>query len=452
MKFGQKFNIKDLFKKDKKEADTQQETEAPNEKGKRFFSNIGDKVGDAFNYEPQKERVLSQEDFKGAGDVYYASVSAMYKVAQRLLLLILVVFMVFSLITNYKEITYNNFFYLLRDFSAAAESQSSDYQTLSYDSNERQKFALYRGGLVSVAPSSVSLFTASGRRTLKNNNDYYSPNVVCCGKYVLVYDSASSSFSVYNSFSKIYNEKFEEGNVITNACFDDDGALAISSRVNDSKTVIYLYNKDLKLRGKISDGRYILDMSLDASSKKLAAVYYDEGNGIGRTTLCVYDIENNTSAAKLEEIELEGEFPLACTFLDDSKIGMITNRSINIYNKKFEKLELVEFKEAAITAFDVKEEGVVAVISDGTGKKVIAFDKNGDLLYNSTVSDNISNVNIYEKYVFLQTVSGVKRIDCQGNEAEFLPCDGGEMLVYNEDTAIVCGEARAEYLVFGKKR
>ena len=175
------------------------------------------KIKNLFDPEPQKERVLSKEDFGKVGDVYYASVSAFYKIAERLLWVILTVFLTFSLITNYREITYSNFFYLLRDFSTAAESNTSNYQVLSYDSDDRQKFALYRGGLVSASPSSISIFTAGGRRTLKSNNDYYSPNVICCDKYVLVYDTARSAFSVYNSFSKVYNGKMDDP--ITDACY-----------------------------------------------------------------------------------------------------------------------------------------------------------------------------------------------------------------------------------------
>ena len=125
MKKNNNFNIKVLLDKFKK-----QEEQEKNEEQNAFLG----KIGSFFDPEPQKERVLNQEDFKGAGDVYYATVSAFYKVAERLLWVILAVFMVFSITTNYKEITYDNFFYLLRDFSAVADSDTSNYQILSYDS------------------------------------------------------------------------------------------------------------------------------------------------------------------------------------------------------------------------------------------------------------------------------------------------------------------------------
>ena len=447
-----KFNIKDLLGKNKKK-DEEKELEAENEtveeETKSGGKKILDKVSDMFNYEPQKERVLREEDFSAAGDVYYASVSAYYKVAERLLWLVLAVFMVFSLVTNYREITYNNFFYLMRDFSTAAESQTSNYQILSYDSDSRQKFALYRGGLVCASPSTVSVFTAGGRRTLKNSNDYSSPNVVCCDKYVLVYDTAGAAFSVYNSFSKVYNEKTE--GPITDACFDTDGAFAIASRKSDGKMVVYLYDKNIKKRGEIPDTRFMFDMSLSSSDSRFASLCYEEGIGIGITSVCIYDIGSSKSAGLLKEIELEGEFPLRCAFLEGGELAVITNRSVRIYDKKFKEKEKITFGEVSVSAFDASENGVAVAINSETRKKVIAFDKNAKLVYNDEVADNVSDLAIYDEFVFVQTGSGVIRIDGNSGDSEKLTCDAGKLLIYGEDTAIVCGEAKARYLVFGKK-
>ena len=433
----EKFNIKSLLAKVKGGGDSGTEGQ-----------NLLGRVGSFFDPEPQKERVLNKEDFKGAGDAYYATVSAFYKISERLLWVILAVFMAFSLATNYKEITYSNFFYLLRDFSAAADSNASSYQILSYDSDSRQNFALYRGGLVSASPSSISVFTAGGRRTLKSNNDYYSPNVVCCDKYVLVYDTAGAAFSVYNSFSKIYNESLD--GPITNACFNEKGAFAVSVRQNDVKSVIYLYGDDIRLRGRIPDNRFVFDMALSNDESRFAALYYEVGSGIGCTSVCIYDVKSSSSAKMLKEISLDGEFPLACTFLSNGSVTVVTNRSVRVYDSKFNETAAHELGDNRIHAFNASSEGAVVVTGEGTKKEIIAFNKKGKEIYSGTVSENVSAASIAGDFVFLRTVSGVIRIDTEDDEREFLPSDEGSMLVYSDSTAIVCGEAKAEYLVFGK--
>ncbi len=441
MKFDfKKFNMQELLAKVKKPKDGEI-PDSSSENAKLF-----DKVGDFFNYEPQKEKVLRREDFKGAGDPYYASVHAGFKVTERLLWLVLAIFMVFSLVTNYKEITYNNVFYLFRDFSSIAEQQSSSYQVLSYDSDERQKFALFRGGIVSASPSYISVFTAGGRRTLKNNTDYDAPNVICCDKYVLVYDTAGSSFSVYNSFAKIHNQKLDSP--ITDADFDADGSFALATRKNDAETVIYIYDGDIKLIAECRDNRYVFDMSLYSKKEKLAALYYEAGNGIGRTVICEYDISG--AGKDINEIALDGEFPIECAYLSNGYMALITNSSVHIYDDDMRERETVNFADFEISAFDASENGAAVAVSNGTQKKVIAFDKKGELIYNDITFENVRDIGVAEKSVFLHSASGVTRIDTKKDKSEHLSSEDGKMLIYDEFTVIVCGDAKAEYIVFDK--
>ena len=420
------------------------ETEETQKNG--FFG----RVGDYFNPEPQKERVLRHEDFNRAGDTYYASISAFYKIIERLLWLVLAAFMTFSVITNYKEITFNNFFYLLKDFSSASDSDVPNYQVLSYDSDSRQTFELYRGGLVSASPSAVSIFTAGGRRTLKSNTEYYSPNIVSCDKYVLVYDSAGSAFSVYNSFSKVYNERLQSP--ITDACFASDGSFAVATKDDDGKSVIYLYGKNIKKRGDISDSKYIFDMAIENGGDRFCTVSYQAGSGKGLSTVSVYDVGSSASAKKLATVEVDGEFPIGCSFLENGKIALLTNLSVRIYNKSYEETEKYTFYGSSIKAFNVDADGVSAVIGSQTQKRVIAFDAKGKLVYDNPVAENISAVELYGDHLFMRNSKGVTRVNVNDQSSEFLASDSGKMLIYSEDTAMVCGDARAEYLVFGKKQ
>jgi len=415
-------------------------------KKKREKKKVFDKVGGFFDPEPQKEKVLNKEDFRGAGDVYFASVSAFYKVVERILWVLLILFVVFSLLTNYKEITFNNFFYLLKDFSSAVDSETSNYQILSYDSDKRQKFALFRGGIVSASPSSVSIFTTSGRRSLRNNNDYYSPNLVACDKYVLVYDSASSSFSVYNSFSKVYNQKLEDP--ITDAEFAEDGSFAVATRQADMKTVIRLYGKNIKERGYVPQSDYVFDMALSSSDNRLATIAYDVGTGTGETIVTVYDVKSSNTAKKLFDLSIDGEFPLSCSYLENGKLAVVTNRSIRIFDEDFKQSKNEGFYEATVSAFNVSKNGAIAVVSSGSVRTVYAFNSKGNLVYNKTIGENIIKADIVGDYLFLQTATGVIRINTDDKTRQFLTSSQGSMLVYSEDTAIVCGEAKAEYLVF----
>lgn len=404
------------------------------------------KIGHFFNPEPQKEKVLRHEDFNAAGDVYYASVSAGFKVAQRVLWVFFVCFMAITLVFNFREITYDNFFYLIRDFSGLADSGASNYETLSYESDSRQKFSLYRGGLVTVGPGGVSIFTATGRRSLQASSEFSSPYAVCSNRYVMVYDTSGKSFSVYNSFARIYTETLEYP--VTDACFAKNGTFAIVTREADSKTVVYVYNKNFKKLAKYRLDAYMIDMAIDSDRNLLTFLYYGIGDGTGNTHLSVRDL---TTLEEVANKDLNGEFPMESGFLSNNCFALVTDSSTRILNADFDEIESCNYAGGSVSGFSVSGQGVAVSVISSSKNEIIAFDKSGKLLYNDSVYHSVKDIGIYGDYLFLQTESGVVRMNPATLAEEELSSDNGKMLLYNEKTALICGEAKAEYLIFKGK-
>ena len=436
----------DFFNKNKEKNNN----ESPKKTSDRKFYS---KITDLFSTEPQKEKVLRHEDFNGAGDVYYASVSAAYKIASRILLLLLVIFLVFSVIINYKQITYDNFFYLLKDFSASVDAESTNYDTLSYDSDSRHSFSLYRGGLAIVNPSRLTAFTATGRRTLDVTSEFSSPNVVCSDKYILVYDSSDGYFAIYNSFARVYSETSETLKYpVTDACFGDDGSFAIVTRSAKNKSVVRYYSKNMKEVFADNSNELCLDVQINSKQKILTSVHYDVGDNGGKTVISVINNIDDKNKREKIEYEISGEFPIASQFLDNgNKFAVITDRSIKIFNfdKELRQIVSEEFSASYISGFYAEKNGIAISYVSESKNHIIVFDKSGEMVYNDLVSVNVRDIG-YDEYVFLQTDSGVLRMDISKNEATsmLLQAQSGKMIVYDHKTAVICGESKAEYVVF----
>ncbi len=430
----------DPFDQEEKEQPIEEKTSKSNGR----FSNMAQRLGLFFSHEPQKEKVLRQEDFHAAGDVYYASVSAGYKVIQRFLWVVFVCFMAISVILNYKDITYDNFFYLFRDFSSAVDAESTTYETLSYESSPGQQFALYRGGIAVVSPSGISAFTATGRRTLRAESGFSAPFVVCSDRYMLVYDTAGNTFSVYNSFARVYTEKLEYP--ITDACFGDDGSFAIVTREASRRTVVHIYDKDFN-RDTFRGDSYMFDIAMDTSANRVAFVYYGAGNGTGQTQI---SIRERSTLEEIDRVSLDGEFPLSCGFMENHRFSLITDSAIRVFQADFNEdtVEMYDYSGTNITGFCVTKQGVAVSVIRSSQNEVIAFDKNGKMLYNGTVQDSVIDIAVFGEYLFLQTNEGVIRLHSASGNEEFLVSGNGRLLLYSEDTALVCGESKAEYLVF----
>lgn len=409
---------------------------------------LSQKIGRFFHTDTQKENVLRYEDFDAAGDVYYAGVSAVYKVAQRILWLLFILFMIFSILFNHTEITYDNFYYLIKDFSGAADREGSYYETLSYESDDRQQFQLYRGGLVTVSPSKMSVFTATGRRTLNLTSSFSSPFIESSQKYILVYDTSGTTFSLYNSFARVFTETLEYP--VTNACLAEDGSFVIVTRTADRRSVVMSYNKSFKKAAELKSDDFVFDIVANRDRNSLAILSYEAGNGTGRATLSMRDF---STLEETESLYFDGEFPLACGFLEGNRFALLTDGHIRIFDEAMKELEISEnYSEGNITGYTLTSEGVAVSATMASQNMIFAFDRSGKALYEDFVDFNVSDIGIYDSYLFLQTEQGVQRLDAkvskESDRLQALSSGNGKMLIYNEKTVLVCGESKAEYLIF----
>ena len=443
---------KDGFSFFKKESNGEkQNNDASREQnGKDSLKKLSQNILRYFSAEPEKEKVLRHEDFDAAGDEYYATVSAWYKVFQRVFLVGLIFFTVVSVAVNFKYITYDNFFYLIKDFNTAVDSENVDYETLSYDAASEQSFALYRGGLAVVSRSNVSAFTATGRRTLNANEAYSKPFVKASDKYMIVYDMGDGSFAVYNSFAKIYSEKLEYP--VTDACIADDGTIAVLTRSAEYESEVIIYDDGFDRVATYRKGAYAIGISLDKSGERLGVIYADTSDGVISTEAVFYDVRKHE---KISEFFFVGEFPLACSFLDGGGFATVTDCSVRLFDKRLNEKEPSEdFSAKRVSA--VYADGAYCAVTFNDGiitdeNAIFVFDKKGELVYNDIITSDVDQLSVCDGGVFVKNSEGVLRISIKSGRSEQLSCQDGRMLVYDGKTALVCAEAKAVYLKFEEK-
>ena len=420
---------------------------------KANISTAAKRVSVFFSTEPQKEKVLSHEDFTPAGDVYYASVSAKYKVAQRVLSIFLVFFLLVSIITNFREITFDNMFYLARDFASAADESNNNYETLSYESDSRQRFALFRGGIASVSPSKLSVFTATGRRTLNETVEFSSPYMVSSDKYLLVYDTANKVVEIYNSFARIYSKTLDKQ--IKGACLADNGAFALITENTGESSCVRIYDKNFELKAEWNDiPGYVFNISLDSTGKRIAVLSYSTDSGIGNTKLTVVDVSKIQSSKgsgipKDIDVKYSGETPIKCGFTDNGGLSVITDSHIRFLNADYEEIQISDnYSGGRITGYSVNKYGTAVSIINQSHSMILGYNNKGTLVYDRIIPYNVLDLCMYGEYLFVKTEQGVVRINVKKQSSEIMNSGNGKMLVYNENTALVCGESKAEYIVF----
>jgi hypothetical protein len=141
---------------------------------------------------------------------------------------------------------------------------------------------------------------------------------------------------------------------------------------------------------------------------------------------------------------------LECGFLENNRFALITDGAVRIFDEAFEETvaQSYSYYGGSITGFCVNAQGVAVSATVSSRNEVVAFDKKGNLLYNDSVAVAVTDVSVFDGYVFLQTDTGVTRLNPKNKTENTLSSGHGKMLLYNASTAVICGSSKAEYLVF----
>ena len=83
--------------------------------------------------------------------------------------------------------------------------------------------------------------------------------------------------------------------------------------------------------------------------------------------------------------------------------------------------------------------------------RIIAFDSEGKLLYDDIVRDSVKEISVFGKHIFVRSDTGIIRLNTLNGEEEKYTCQSGNMLIYDESTAMICGESKAVYIKFGQE-
>jgi len=191
----------------------------------------------------------------------------------------------------------------------------------------------------------------------------------------------------------------------------------------------------------------MFDVAMDSDGDRLAFVFYGAGDGTGETTI---SLRKKSTLEEITTVTLSGEFPLDCGFIENNRFALITDGAVRIFESSFDEAiaQIHEYSGGSITGFSITDQGVAVSLIHSSENEIIAFDKAGNLLYHDTVDANVTDVGLFSDYLFLQTETEIIRLDLKTKDKERLSCGNGKMLLYNANTAVVCGDSKAQYLIF----
>ena len=386
-----------------------------------------------------------------AGEVqsaYYETASNRFGIAQIILYLALLAFVVLSLVNNRDLVTYENFYYFFKDLNAV-NLDLYDADTVAYPTDETQSFTLYRKGLAVAGNNSVSIFTQSGRQLVSASVSYRNPVALGSGKYLLVYDLGGMGYSLYNSYSQIHSGTTDAP--ITVGAISPAGSFALATRSEtDALSTISLYNDRFTLVNRYKKSGYVMDLSINDKGNLLAILLSDVSGGSYETKVFLYvPGESNQKA----QVTLQSGLGISCRFTSSSYLAVLSEGGIDYVSYSGSLNHIADFGARKILCADASGEGL-AVCLAGDSKlipnQLLVFDKSGRQLYKASGMRAFTDLSRSGKWLYCLSEGLVERLNLSGNRWDSMPLAAGQnkLLAISGEEFLLCAPEKAKTILF----
>ena len=314
----------------------------------------------------QTDEILSGEpiDFSAPSIPYYENLAARLGFARVVLYMVLLVFVLVTVISNHKLITYENLYYLAKDIGAASQTAKAQADSLSYPiSSEGADFALYRGGLVISGSDVVTAMSASGRQTLSVNVSYADPCIRASDKFCLSFGRGEKAFSVYNAFVQVHIETTDYP--VYDAAVGDNGNFAIVTRSRDYKSEVILYDGNMERLANYHLVGYVTGIAMNDAGDRLGVVSVESEGGVWVTKVTVIRIGNRIA---MDTATVTGSLGSTCGFITDDRLAVIMTDRVMVVNS-----------DATVTGEQMFEGATPTLAAIGRGSVAILFESGSDL-------------------------------------------------------------------------
>ena len=397
-----------------------------------------DNFVEKFKYDPNSVK----KNYDGKTDIYLAKASYRFSFFKRILCLILV--LVFSFLLLSGNLTYEKMVYLVKDIRLANDYVNSVHDTITYNAGSSQVFAEYRGGLAVASRENLSVFSAGGKELLSSNHSYGNPQLAVSKKQILLYDVGGKQFSLYNSFSKLREEKLDY--TIYGADMAENGDFAIITKSEKYNSVVKVYKQNGKIYNYSFSSGYVCGVSLSDKGRQMAVLLVFSNGSEIRTELRLYNVgKENYKSSYVSFVGI----PYGIDILDGGNVFIVGAGGVNVFNSNLKRIG--EFlSDGEIYRYSFGEDNIAVVTaSDGGGiANVYVLNKRCKIEKEYQTEEGIIDICLYKNSLYLQQVSGFNRIDLKSKKVYGIELIASEfkMIPIDKDTVVICSKYYAKFI------
>ena len=413
-----------------------------------FFRGVKEKIASLQIFHKISSRQKALSSYIGKSSSEESRISYILGIGKIVSAALLTVLLVVTALFGSRVISYEKVYYTFKDISYIKSFGEGATENLNYSKGlQNQVFDNYKNGLLVASDSEIKLFTSTGRVTMTEGTEMVNPRVAASNGNTLVYDQGRKSFSVYNSFVKLYSERTEYP--IALADMSDNGEFLVVTSSAKYSSVVKIYGSDFKLKSEYSKNDRVISASISDNGRYAAILSLDASDGQSHVRLNILDCKKDKI---LSESVFTGSMPYSCEFLTNERVAVFLDDKACVISKDGKSVGELTYS-SNVERIDVDGDRFAILFSEAEGedkKQLCVFDSGCNKTFSTQVEGAFRDLELSGGYAYLLKAREAIRVNTTlgtKSEAE-VSADTVCLVALEGGKVIACSATSGAYISF----
>lgn len=413
-----------------------------------FFRGVRTKIAGLGLFKKISDRQKALSSYSGKESPEESRVSYILGIAKVVSATLLCLLLVITVLFGSGVISYEKVYYMFKDISYIKSFDEGVPASLNYSRPvQNQVFDGFKNGLLVASDSEIKMFTSTGRVTLTEGSEMVNPRVSTSSGYALIYDQGRRTFSIYNSFVKLYSERTEYPIALADVA--DSGDFLIVTGSSKYASVVKIYGNDFAQRSEFSKNDRVISASLSENGRYAAILSLDAQNGEGHVKINILDCNKDEI---ISETVISGSMPYSAAFLTNDRVAVFLDDRVCVLSREGRSIGEYTYPTRA-EKIDIYGDRFAILFSEaeGTDKKSLSvFDSGALKVFTTGIEGSVRDIELSEGYVYVLRSREALRVSTTlGTVTEkAVNVDVSDIVAFDDGSLVACSYASGTYISF----
>ncbi len=328
-------------------------------------------------------------------------------------------------------------------------SGNAEGTSISFDSNDSNRFHLSKNGLFVLAPDGLRVYDMSGKEKNFTPLAYRNPSVSASSRVSAIFDRGSTSFFITDGNKVLLDAKAPAPIISMN--MNRTGAFSLITSGPDCKSLVTVYSSNCKEIYKLySTDEYVASAAISTDCKKMVTLSFSAKEGQFEGKLFFYRLDEESP---YNTITLPDVMPLDAAFNDTDDLTVICEDRFIRYSSSGEVKEEIPFNSAMLMFTATGSHKFSAFILDKRNTdgffELISSQRNTDKYSSIQFSEEVLSLSSAGNYLAVQFFDRVTvyKSDLTEFHSFEIPPGTRSTLVREDGSVLLIGINQANLLV-----